>query len=228
LEILSLLLSPLSEAMRLLLVAFNSLLGSYGMAIILLSVTVRILTAPITRFAIAADARDRKIQATMAGELREIKRTLKGRDRFEHTEELYRRHGYHPIKSVASLLPLLLNIPFLLSALFLLSDYPPLAGTGFLFIPDFLEPDGLISLGGETINLLPILITALALFESFIMIDSNRAARIRFLAVGLVIAILIYAMPAGVCLYWFTSTVLSFLRSAFQRLKAKRVAANQA
>jgi YidC/Oxa1 family membrane protein insertase len=220
-EYLSLLLSPLSEAMRLLLVLFARATGSYGIAVILLGVTVRLLTAPVTRFAGRAAARDRQVQAAMAGELGEIRRTSKGRERFERTEALYRRHGYHPMKSVASLLPLLLNIPFLLAALILLSTYPPLAGTPFLVLADLSEPDRLLAVGGGTINLLPLLITAVTLSESLVDADATRASRLRFLVIGLVIAALIYPMPAGVCLYWFTGNVLSFLGSAARRLKGR-------
>ncbi len=51
-------------------------------------------------------------------------------------------------------------------------------------------------------------------------VDSTRGSRIRFLIIGLVIVVLIYDMPAGVCLYWATSNLLSFLSSALRRLKA--------
>ena len=218
-EFVSLLLSPISEAMRVALTLFEGATGSYGIAIILLSMTVRLLTAPVTRVAGRAEARDRQTQAAMADELREIRRTSKGRERFERTEALYQRHGYHPMRSVASLLPLFLNLPFLLAALFLLSTYAPLTGMPFLVISDLLEPDRLMHLGAVTINLLPILITVVTLSESLIGTNSTRSSRLRFLIVGLVIAILIYPMPAGVCLYWLASSCASFLASASRRLK---------
>jgi len=215
----SLLLSPLTWAMGILLAAYHGVLGSYGASILLLSVTVRLLTSPILRFAAAAEARERGVRAAMEDELEAIRRESRGRERFERTEALYRRHGYHPIRSAVSLLPLFLLVPFLLAALFLLSDYPSLSGTRFLFLPDLLRPDGLLPVGGASVNLLPLLITALAVGESFVMVGATPASRVRFLVVGTVIAVLIYRAPSGVCLYWATSTVLSFLSSLFRRVR---------
>lgn len=224
--ILSLLLWPISETMKVLLVAFYALLGSYGMSIILLSLTVRLATAPIARYAVVAERKDQEVLATMESELREFKRTSRGRQRFERTEELYRRHNYHPIKSVASLLPLSLQIPFLLAALFLLTGYPPLAGESWLFIQDLLRPDGLIPFGDARINLLPIVITIAALADSALKTDSTRTARMRFLIVAVVIAVLIYPMPAGVCLFWLTNNIASLARSAWQRWRVTNHAVN--
>jgi hypothetical protein len=99
-ELLSLLLSPLSAAMRFLLDAYRAAIGSYGPAIILLSATVRLLTFPINRMATAAEARDRGVRDAMEKDLREIRRTSKGRERFERIDALYQRHKYHPIQSM--------------------------------------------------------------------------------------------------------------------------------
>lgn len=200
--------------MRLVLTLLHQATGSYGVAIILLSLVVRIVTSPILRLAARAEERDRAVQAAMEPELREIKATSTGRERFERTEALYGRHGYHPIKSAASVLPLFLQIPFLLSALFLLSDLPALAGQPFLFIGDLHEPDALLP---GALNALPFIITAVALFESLVKKDSTTSARIRFLVVALVIVVLIYHAPAGVCLYWMSSNVWSLLQSLAAR-----------
>jgi YidC/Oxa1 family membrane protein insertase len=216
-------LAPIIEAMRLVLVALFQLTGSYGVAIILLSVVVRLVTAPISRIAAKASARDREVRLAMESELSAIRATSKGRERFDRTEALYNTHNYHPIKSMVSLLPLFLQIPFLLAALFLLSDYTPLSGQRFLLVPDLLEPDGLLPLGGVSVNVLPLLITLIAFAESAIKVDSTRSERMQFLIIGLVIVVLIYPAPASVCLYWLTSTVLSFFRSSFDRARQSRL-----
>jgi YidC/Oxa1 family membrane protein insertase len=221
-SLLTLVLAPIIEAMRVVLVALYQLTGSYGVAIILLSVVVRLVTAPISGIAAKSGARDRDVRLAMESELRAIQATSKGRERFERMEALYNKHNYHPIKSVTSLLPLFLQIPFLLAALFFLADYAPLSGQRFLLIPDLLKPDGLLSFGDVAINVLPLLITLVAFAESAIKVDSTRSDRMRFLIIGLVIVVLIYPAPAGVCLYWLTSTVLSFLRSGIDATRARK------
>lgn len=213
--ILTLVLSPIVAAMRLILTTIHAATGSYGVSIILLSLVVRCVTAPLAIAVRKAEARERVVQASMEPELIEIHRTSTGRERFERTEELYNRHGYHPIQSVTSLVPLFLQIPFLLAALFLLSDYPPLAGERFLFIPDLLKPDGLAS----GINVLPILIIAATLAELCVKTGMTRSARMRFLVVAAVITVLIYPAPAGVCLYWLSSTIWSLLSTLYERVR---------
>lgn len=212
---LSLMLYPIIEAMRAVLVAIHQMTGSYGIAIILLSLIVRLITAPIAGLAARSEERHRQVQMAMEPDLRTIYAISKGRERFERIEALYARHHYHPIKSAVSMLPLFLQIPFLLSALILLSDFAPLEGERFLLIADLLKPDGLLKLAGSNVNLLPLLIPMIALIESAIGTNSTRSTRIRFMVVTVVIVLLIYDAPAGVCLYWLTSNVASLARGLF-------------
>lgn len=206
--IINAILSPIMAAMGFVLELAYRLVGSYGAAIVILALAVRLATAPIVKLARRAQERSRKVVQAMEPELAQIRATSTGRERFERTEEVYQRHDYHPIHSVTSLLPIFLQLPFLLSALFLLSDFPALAGQPFLFVPDLSRPDGLILLGDVTLNLLPILITAIPLLESRLS-DANAGERARFLIIALVVAALIYAAPAAVCLYWLTTTLIS-------------------
>jgi YidC/Oxa1 family membrane protein insertase len=210
-------LSPLILAMGFLLRALYAATGSYGVSIILLSCVVRLGLSPIIRLAGRTEARTAAKQRAMEPQLAAISRSVKGRERFERIEQIYQEHGYHPIQNATAILPLFLQIPFLLAALFLLSNDPQLAHERFLFIPDLLRPDMLVQGAGWSINVLPIIITLVALAESVIKFRGNRAARLRFLVVAIVIALLIYAAPAGVCIYWLTSNLLSFGRTAFAR-----------
>lgn len=206
------LLSPIIWAMDLVLGLLHGLTGSYGLAIILLSLLVRLLTAPITHMAAAAEAREQAVQRAMAPALERARRELRGRERFERVEAIYLAHGYHPIRSVLSLAPIGLQLPFLLSALFLLIDSDALQGIPFLVISDLARADQLLPLWpGLAVNLLPILITVVALTESLVRPEQTRAMRARFLIVAVVIAALIYPLPAGVCLYWLASNVWSLV-----------------
>ena len=101
----------------------------------------------------------------MEPQLAAISGSLKGRERFERIEQIYQEHGYHPIQNATAILPLFLQVPFLLAALFLLSNDAQLGSERFLFIRDLLRPDVLIHWAGWSINALPILITLVALAE---------------------------------------------------------------
>jgi YidC/Oxa1 family membrane protein insertase len=216
------LLYPIIALMTALLTVLHGLLDSYGFAIIGVSAVVRLVIYPITKSAGRLEQRERLIRFEMAPELAAAKANRRGRERFEAIDAIYQKHGYHPIKSLASLIPLLLQIPFLLSALFLFVDYPPLVAVPFLFIDDLSQPDRLLPLGESlTINLLPITLTAVAVLDSVVRPGSTVQTRLHFLIVAVVLLVLIYPLPAAVCIYWLASNCYSSLDSLYSRVKSR-------
>ena len=84
-----------------------------------------------------------------------------------------------------------------------------------MFLSDLGSPDQLIPLSfmgaGVNLNILPLLLTGVAIVESIIKRNATKSGRLKFMIVATVIVILIYPLPAAVCLYWFTSNVVSLL-----------------
>jgi len=224
-EFVQLLLTPIVWAMSQVLGLLHAITGVYGLAIIGLSILVRLAMTPITKIAAKAEETERAVQAAMEPDLLTAKKELKGREQFERIEKIYEAHGYHPIKSVVSLLPIALQIPFLLSALFLLVGNPLIEGRSFLFVSNLGAPDGLLNLGAFRVNILPLLLIGVALFESHLRRGQTRGMKVRFLIVSAVIAVLIYPLPAAVCLYWLTSNVWSFGATVLNNRKADTVSA---
>ncbi len=208
-EAIALVLSPLIWLMRTALDALAGVVG-YGWAIVLVAVIVRVVVTPVTRLGAVAEKSHSAKLASLQPAIAEIRATSKGRERFERIDALYTENNYHPIHSMVSILPLMLQIPFLLSALILLVSHPSLHGQSFLFIHELTAPDQLVPLvSGYRANLLPVTLTGVAIFESFIRRGSTTGSRLKFLAISTLIAILIYPLPAAVCLYWLVSNVWS-------------------
>lgn len=222
-EFLEGLLLPLTIVLRFILEAIVPVLGSYGLAIMVLSLIVSTLLSPISTIARRMEQKDKLRQEQMAPLIDEVRKNYSGQERFEKTDQIYQNFDYHPIKSMASLLPLFVQLPFLLAALFLLIDYPPLQGEHFLFIQDLGKPDQLLSLPGTpwAINLLPVALTLVAVLESVMRPEATRQSQRRFLIVAVVLLVLIYPFPAGVCLYWLTSNLASFGRSLVARRRRR-------
>jgi YidC/Oxa1 family membrane protein insertase len=204
---------PLSAALKMTLEAIHGVLGSYGLSIICLSLIVSLLISPVAAYARRLERKDRLRTEAMAPQIAEIKQNYTGQQRFERIDKIYQQHGYHPINSMLSVLPLLIQLPFLLAALFMLMNLKPLQGQSFLFIDDLAQPDGLLRLGGYAINVLPLLLIAVTILESHLQKESTPQSRRRFLIVAAVLLVLIYPAPAGVCLYWFTATCFSLARA---------------
>lgn len=215
-ELLTLVLSPISMAMAALLEVMYSVVGSYGLSIVLLSVIVRLLLMPLTQWAQRIEAAETATQAAMAPQIKDAKTQYSGRERFEKIDAIYTAHGYHPIFALKSLSALALQIPFLLAALFLLSDYPALQGIGFGPIGDLGRSDALLSIGNVTINVLPIILTLVAISEAFYNDKATSTSRMKFIFVAFIVLILIYGFPAAVSLYWLTSNIFSFFVQTFR------------
>ena len=125
-------LSPIIWVMHLTLDVLWSLTGSAGTAIVLLSCLVALISYPLRGWAGKIEARisfkksiiDKKIAVHASG--------LKGEDHFRVVEGIYKKELYHPIQITLLGLSFLVMLPFLLSALFLLSDNRDLVDVSYL------------------------------------------------------------------------------------------------
>ena len=212
-ELLETILFPLIYVLELALEIFQGLTGSYGIAIILLSVFVAIVTYPLSIHAQKIELRDKHLHQAMEPKLQYAKTNFKGERQFNEIEKIYKEHNYHPIKSVKSAAGFALQLPFLLSCLLLLWNFQPLAGQSFLFLTDLSQPDGTFSVGANAINILPLVMVAITLCETAIKPELALMGRVRFSMITLVILALIYTLPSAVVLYWTTSNTISLVRT---------------
>ncbi|MFT5445592.1 MAG: YidC/Oxa1 family membrane protein insertase [Gammaproteobacteria bacterium] len=193
---------PLITLFEALLGWFYSIFGSYGVSIGFLSISTGLALAPLSRWARELEQRNKTVLEKMAPRIEKIQIAYKGRDCFERIDAIYSEYSYHPIKSMASLLPILMYLPFILAAFLLLRDYPALKDVSFLMINDLSKQDALTG-----INVLPVLVVGIALLDSRLRSESTVQSRRKFLIVSAVLMILIYRMPSAVCLYWLSTNV---------------------
>jgi YidC/Oxa1 family membrane protein insertase len=210
-------LSPLTALLGAALELLHSFIGNYGLAIIALSVLVSLLLTPITALARRLEEKEKARQDAMAPLIAAVNAQYRGQERFEKTDEIYQQFKYHPIKAMISLLPLFIQLPFLLAALFLLSDHASLQGQPFLFVRDLAQPDAIATIGGFAINILPMALTAIAVVDAWIRPEATKQSKQRFLVVALVLLVLIYPFASAVSLYWLTSNVVSIAKSLLRR-----------
>ena len=208
------LLSPLIWIMTWVLEVFHSFTHSYGLSIVLLSLFMAIISYPIVRFGLRSEERYKKNVNLMVPKLNEIKANYKGEKQFRKIEKLYEEHNYHPIKSIFSASGFLVQLPFLLASMLLFIDYPPMSGIGFTVITDLMKPDGLLPL---SINLLPFIMSGIAIFDAFQKPNLLNADRNKFIFISVVLCVLVYPLSAAVIFYWICNNIWSLLLT----LKAK-------
>ena len=220
--LITLLIGPLQLLMEALFSLGRAWLGHPGWAILLLSGAVSLLTLPLYRRAEAIQRREAEKLARMKPEADHIRQTFRGNERYLMLENCYRIHGYRKADSLKSSLSLLLQIPFFMAAYRFLSGTSALAGVSFWAIADLSQPDGLLTIGGRTIHLLPLLMTAVNLASAALYLKgATRGNRIQTVVLALVFLALLYRAPAGLALYWTANNVFSLGKNLLGRARRR-------
>ncbi len=143
----SALIAPLEEGMRHALPVLYGITGSWGVAIIALSIGVNFALLPFYLVAEQWQNADRAIQERMRAKMQEIRIAFTGEERFLMTKAYYRQTGYHPLLAVRSIAGVLIQIPVFIATYYALRDFNTvfhtLSGAGFGPISDLSRPDGL-------------------------------------------------------------------------------------
>ncbi len=190
--------------------AAYSLCDDPGISIIFVSLTVNILILPLYLKSDELCASDRAKQKKMEPWIKHIRKTFTGDERFMVLSEYYRQNDYQPYYVLRSSLSLLLQIPFFVAAYKFLSELQLLHGVSFGPIADLGAPDALISIGGISVNLLPVLMTVINLISSVIYTKSGPLReKIQTVALALIFLVLLYNSPSGLVFYWTLNNLFS-------------------
>lgn len=186
----------------------------YGLAIILLTFTVRMLMLPITR----KQVYDGEKMKLITPELTKLKAKYANEpEKFVTAQrDLMRRYNHNMF---GGCLPLFLQLPIFISLYNALYTAVDLRMAKFLWINNLAAPDALFSFGreipwiGSTFNLLPLLNVGLFLYQQKQMMPpaQNEEEQLRnkmmsFMTVFM--GFMFYTVPAGLCLYFIASSML--------------------
>jgi len=212
--------------------AIHALIPSWGLAICLLAVLVRLLLYPLGRWALASQQRFAEVQAEIAPKVREIKQNYKGGEQSERILQLYEARGVSPLAGLKPLLIVLIQIPVFVALFHVLGQVFEFRDASFLWIDSLAEPDRLFAFGvdlpffGAWFNLLPVLmaLTTLVTMKLAPAPASSAAERRRqniFLGLmALVFFLLFYPFPSGMVLYWTVANVLHVAQSRLAQARS--------
>jgi YidC/Oxa1 family membrane protein insertase len=168
--------------------------GSWVLAIVLVTILIRLLIWPLMHQQFKSIAEMQKIQPL----IRKIQEKYKD-NREKQKEEMMKLYQEHKINPLGGCLPLLLQMPILFLMYKIMVSYE--FGQGFLWIRDLALPDPLY--------ILPILYIFVLLTSTWLSAAGNKDALRQGILINLVFAFLLFSFPAGVTLYWLLSTVIS-------------------
>lgn len=209
---------PLKILMEFVYGAFYNVLQSEGGAIIPLSLTVNFLLLPFYVRADDIQSEERRMQKKMAPVLAQIKQNFHGDERYMMQLAYYRVNHYRPFYALRSALPLFLQIPFFTAAYQTLSNFSGFNGCSFGLIRDLGKPDGLLTVGSLSINLLPITMTAINILSCEVYArDLALKDRLRMYALALIFLVLLYKSPAGLVFYWTLNNLFSLVKNIVRK-----------
>ncbi len=187
---------------------FDSWIPNYGVAIILLTILVRILFWPLTHKSTVGMKKMQELQPKM----KEIQQKFKDNPQRlqQETWALYREAKVNPMSSC---LPMLIQIPVFIALFNVLRSAVELRYAPFLWIADLSEPEGLLAaylpFGG--LNVLPILMALTTGLQSAFTPSTGDKSQQRMMMVFMPVMMLVmfYSFPSALSLYWFLSNLIS-------------------
>ena len=187
---------------------FHGIIPNYGIAIILLTILVRILFWPLTHKSTVGMRKMQEIQPLM----KEIQAKFKDNPQRlqQETWALYKEHKVNPMSSC---LPMLIQIPVFIALFNVLRSAVELRYAPFLWISDLSEPERLFAswfpFGG--LNILPLLMALTTGLQSAFSPSQGDPKQQRMMTVfmPLMMLFMFYSFPSALSLYWFVSNLIS-------------------
>jgi len=195
------------------------LIGNPGISIIALSFIVNLLVLPLYNRADAIQEAERDMEVKLSKGVEHIKKTFKGDEQLMMLQTYYRQNGYSPLDSIKGSISLFLEIPFFVAAYQFLSHLEILNGASLGPVKDLGAPDGLLTIEGMTINVLPFVMTAVNLVSAYIFTkDLTRKTKIQLYSMACFFLVFLYASPAGLVFYWTLNNLFNLVKTIICKL----------
>ncbi|MDD5085449.1 MAG: membrane protein insertase YidC [Candidatus Omnitrophica bacterium] len=192
---------------------FHRILKNYGLAIIALSVLMKILFAPLTHISFKSMRKMQELQPKIKALQEELKKDPQRMNK--EIMELYRKHKVNPM---GGCLPMLLQMPIFIALYQALSQAIELKGAPFIWwIKDLSEPDKIYTLPfsipfiGNSVNVLPLLMIVSMVWQQKLTptVSTSKEQQTMMLIMPVVFGIVFYNLPSGLVLYWFVNNMLT-------------------
>lgn len=208
--------SFISELLGGLLLFFYNLTGSYGIAIIILTIVFRLATFPLN----LKQIKSTKAMNALVPERKKLEEKFKG-DKEGLNKAMMELYAKHKINPLAGCLPLLIQMPIFIAMFRVIQDTDNFANTMFLGIDLARNASELGSFVGPILPILAGLTTYLQSKQS--MADNPAAGQGGMGAMTTIMPLMIvffsWSLPAGLALYWLVGNIFSITQHHFLNKK---------
>jgi len=215
-------LSPIEKLLKWLLVIFYKIVHNYGVAIIILTLFIKIIFFPLTKKGSEATLR---MQA-LSPRIKEIQDKYKNNPQKLNQEmaNLYKQEGYNPLSGC---LPMLLQFPIFIAMYQLFNNHFDMRGAGFIpgWIPDLSLPEYIVKfpdgfrlpiLGWTALRALPFIYVGSQLIYGKVTQmpgqQSNSQMKLMLYVMPIVFFFVLYNVPSGLLVYWIFSNLLTLVQ----------------
>jgi YidC/Oxa1 family membrane protein insertase len=212
-------------------------IGAYGVAIIILTILIRLALAPLQQFQLVTQRKTMVEQRKLAPQVADLRKKYKKDPQKLNTEmmALYREHGVNPLGGMVGCLPLIVQIPILTALYYVFTGFTKTSALAqpFLFIQNLNEnPNHHPIFAGFPIPILPYLVFPLlaaltTLVQSRMLqmppppnpteqeLQTQQMQRTMVWLSPLMIGYFALNVPAGLGLYWFIGNCVSIIQQSF-------------
>jgi YidC/Oxa1 family membrane protein insertase len=216
--------------------AINAI-GAYGVAVVILTIIIRLLLAPLQQFQLVTQRRSMTEQRKLAPQVAELRKKYKKDPQKMNAEmmQLYREHGVNPLGGLVGCLPLIVQLPILTALYYAFTTFAHNAhqATPFLFIPNLNDnPNHHLLIPGLPIPtpaylVLPLLAALTTLVQSRMLQmpaspnpteqeqQTQQMQRTMVWLSPVMIGVFALNVVAGLGLYWFVGNCVSIIQQSF-------------
>ncbi|MCX8514735.1 MAG: membrane protein insertase YidC [Burkholderiales bacterium] len=180
-----------------LLVKIFEVVKNWGVAIILLTIVVKMVLYPLTRASYISMA---KMKA-LAPKMEQVKKQF-GDDRAKFQQAMMQLYKSEKVNPIGGCLPMLLQIPVFIGLYWALLSSVELRQAPFLWIKDLSQPD--------PYYILPVILAGTMFLQTFLNPPPSDPVQAKMMKImPIAFSIMFFLFPAGLVVYWLINNILS-------------------
>lgn len=194
--------------------------GSYGLAIIVITIALRLVIMPFMIKQQKQSQVSQEVMQVLKPEMEEIQERYKGKESMEdqmamqqELSELYQKHNFNPASTLLGCLPMLIQMPVLIAFYYAIRKTPEIATHSFLWF-SLGEVDVIIALIAVAIYYAQARVSLIGLEQK----PEGPMALFPYIS-PIMIGIISFTLPAALPLYWSVSgsfiTIQTFITKKF-------------
>ena len=226
------LMEPARKFLLVILNFFYGIVGNYGVAIILLTLLIRILFWPLTHKGTESMGRMQELQPqikAIQAKYKNKKDQVSMKKMQSETMALYKENKVNPM---GGCLPMFVQIPVFIALFTVLRNAIELRYSGFLWIADLSTSENLFA--GQipfvgSLNILPIVMSLSMIWQQKLSSpgaaatpEQQQQQKMMMFMMPIMMLFFFYTMPSGLVLYWTTSNLLMIAQTGLRNLRKKK------